>query len=318
MSSRVVVTGAAGMIGSNLLRALNCYGIDDIIAVDNLKDGRKFSNLVGCQISDYIDKLDFLERLDDLGNIDCIFHQGACSKTTEWDGRYMMENNYTYSKKLYQWSMKNNTRLIYASSAAVYGMGANGFRECPDCEAPLNVYGYSKLLFDNYIRFHHKSANFPQVAGLRYFNVYGPYEQHKDSMASVAWHLYQQQKNGTSIKLFGAWDGYEAGMQQRDFIYVADAVAVNIWLYNNKDISGIFNCGSGEARTFKQIAEIIHAQFPKSAIEYIPFPEHLKGSYQSFTQADMHALRAAGFDKPFYDLSEGVKQYISHLENTPV
>ncbi|HID00304.1 MAG TPA: ADP-glyceromanno-heptose 6-epimerase [Piscirickettsiaceae bacterium] len=304
----IIVTGGAGFIGSNLVKALNEMGRSDILVVDNLEKGKKFINLADCDIADYLDKRDFLELIEegeDLGEIEVIFHQGACSTTTEWDGRYMMDNNYEYSKTLLNYALEYAIPFIYASSASVYGDGSRGFSEQRDHEHPLNVYAYSKFQFDQYVRQLLPEAN-SQVVGLRYFNVYGPREQHKGSMASVPFHLYNQLKRGENPKLFGAYDGYGPGEQKRDFIYVADVVDVNLWLWQHPQVRGLYNCGTGQAQSFRELAQAVIDWFGRGEIEYIPFPEHLKGAYQSFTQADMHALRAAGYDKPFKRVQEAI------------
>lgn len=306
-----VVTGGAGFIGSNIIEGLNRKGETDILVVDNLENGRKFINLVDLNILDYEDKRDFINRIETkstLGKIDCIIHMGACSATTEWDGRYMMDNNFVYTKSLYQYAQDHKIPFLYASSAAVYG-GSPVFKEDPAHEGPLNVYGYSKLLFDNYLR---RQTPKSQVAGFRFFNVYGPREQHKGSMASVAFHHNTQltQRNGT-VKLFGSYDGYEAGEQKRDFVYVKDAVKVLLWFIEHPEKSGIFNLGTGRAQSFNDIANAVIDHHGKGRIEYIDFPEHLKNAYQSFTQADISTLRNAGYEHPFYSVEQGVADYLS-------
>ncbi len=309
----IIVTGGAGMIGSNIVAGLNAEGLTDIGVVDDLSNGHKFTNLVELSISDYFHKSDFIEQLEAgaFQNIECIFHQGACSATTEWDGKYMMENNYQYSKRLYHWCMNNEVRFIYASSAAVYGNGDNGFRERVDCEQPKNVYGYSKWLFDQYLRLQPQTKT--QTVGLRYFNVYGQNEQHKGSMASVAWHLHQQMLRSENPKLFDAWDGYAAGEQQRDFISVEDVVKVNLWLFRHPQVQGIFNCGTGRAEPFNAVAEAVIDFHGKGSIEYIDFPDHLKGAYQNYTQADMSALQQAGYSDAFLSVKAGVQKYLQSL-----
>ncbi len=315
----IIVTGGAGFIGSNLVKALNAQGRRDILVVDDLEKGKKFINLADSDIADYLDKRDFIELIEedeDLGEIEAIFHQGACSTTTEWDGRYMMENNYEYSKSLLNYALERKIPFIYASSASVYGDGARGFAEARENEFPLNVYAYSKFQFDQYVREILPDAE-SQVVGLRYFNVYGPREQHKGSMASVPFHLYNQLMRGENPKLFGAYDGYGPGEQRRDFIYVEDVVSVNLWLQQNPHVSGLYNCGTGNAQTFKELAQAVIDWFGKGEIEYIPFPEHLKGAYQSFTEANMQALREAGYDKPFKTVQEGVPLYLDWLSKAP-
>lgn len=312
----LVVTGGAGFIGSNLVKALNEKGFDNIVVVDDLTDGHKFINIADCSIADYLDSEDFLAAINQgqFSSVAAIFHQGACSATTEWNGRYMMKNNFEYSKSLLHHCLNNNIQFVYASSAAVYG-GNQSFIEQAEFEQPLNVYGYSKLLFDQYVR-RLVDFNRPycQVAGLRYFNVYGPREQHKGSMSSVAYHLHQQLKKGDTVKLFEGSGGYEAGEQRRDFIYVADTVEVNIWLLENPEVSGIFNVGSGRSQTFNDVANAVLAFNKRGAIEYIAFPEGLKEAYQSYTEANIDQLRAAGYDAEFKTVEQGVSQYLAWLE----
>jgi len=307
----MIVTGAAGFIGCNLLKDLNEKGCTNITAVDDLTDGKKFAHLANAQIADYLDYEDFLEMILEDEHfeepIEAIFHQGACSTTTEWNGRYMMANNYEYSKVLLHYCLARKIPFIYASSAAVYG-GSDTFKEELKYEKPLNVYGYSKYLFDQYVRQLLSEAK-SQIVGLRYFNVYGPQEDHKGSMASVAWHLMNQLKKGNTITLFEGYDGYGEGEQKRDFVFVEDAVKVNLWFLTHPDKSGIFNCGTGEAREFNVIAKTVLKLHGKGKLEYIPFPEHLKGAYQSFTQADMSNLRKIGYQEKFTSLEEGVKKY---------
>ncbi|QFT83356.1 ADP-L-glycero-D-manno-heptose-6-epimerase [Halomonas sp. THAF12] len=315
----IVVTGGAGFIGSNLVKALNERGRNDVLVVDDLSDGTKFVNLADCTLGDYLDKDDFLARVkaalngetSHLPPIEAIFHEGACSDTTEWDGRFMLENNFEYSKELLHFCQLKGIPFIYASSAATYG-GSEVFREEPEHEKPLNVYGYSKLLFDQYVRARHDEFE-SQVVGFRYFNVYGPREQHKGKMASVAYHHHTQISGGQDLKLFGAWDGYEAGMQSRDFIYVGDVVDVNLWFLDHPEASGIFNLGTGRAEPFKAIGEAVVDYYGKGKIEYIDFPDELKGRYQSYTRADITRLREAGYDREFHTVAEGVKAYLEWL-----
>ena len=312
----IIVTGGAGFIGSNIVKGLNERGREDILVVDNLKEGRKFRNLVDCEILDFIDKEDFIGKVSsgvDLGEkVDVIFHEGACSSTTEWDGKYIMSNNYEYSKLLLHYCLENNAAYLYASSAAVYG-GGQVFSESREHEAPLNVYGYSKFLFDQYVRRILPAAK-NQIAGFRYFNVYGPREQHKGSMASVAYHLNQQLKAGENPRLFAGCDGYGDGEQRRDFIYIGDVVDVNLWFMDNPGTSGIFNLGTGRCQSFKDVGLAVLGWYGKGEIEYIPFPDHLRGCYQSFTEADISVLRAAGYDKPFKSVEEGVPLYMEWLK----
>jgi len=313
----IIVTGGAGFIGSNIVKALNLRGREDILVVDNLADGSKFRNLVDCEIMDYLDKEEFIGRLTGAAGfghpVETIFHEGACSSTTERDGRYMMQNNYEYSRQLLHYCLDNCVTCLYASSAAVYG-GGEVFRESREYESPLNVYGYSKFLFDQYVRRLLPTASC-QVAGFRYFNVYGPREQHKGSMASVASHLHHQIESGEAPQLFAGCNGYADGEQRRDFIHVDDAVDVNLWFMDNPGKSGIFNVGTGCCQTFNDVANAVIRWHGKGAIEYIPFPDNLRGRYQSHTEADISALRAAGYDKPFMTVEEGVPLYMEWLKN---
>lgn len=311
----IIVTGGAGFIGSNLVRMLNQKGHQDILVVDNMKDGHKFRNLTDCDIHDYMDKHEFMTRLekgDSFGNVRAIMHQGACSVTTEWDGAYMMRNNFTCSKMLLHHCLDHKIPFIYASSAAVYGK-TRVCKEQRAHEAPLNVYGYSKFLFDQYVRQLFPLAK-SQVTGLRYFNVYGPREGHKGSMASVAFQLYHQHKAHGKVKLFDGSDGYGPGEQRRDFVYVQDAAAVNVWFLEHPEKSGIFNVGTGRSQTFNEVANALLAYFQRGQLEYIPFPAHLRGCYQSFTQADIGELRSAGYSDKFLSVQEGVPRYMQWLD----
>lgn len=313
----ILVTGGAGMIGANLLQALNAQGRDDLLVVDDLTDGRKFANLVDARIADYEDRDRFYRRIEageSLGPVEAIFHQGACSTTTEWDGRLMMELNYRSSRLLFDYAQREGIPFIYASSAAVYGNSLD-FAETPANERPLNVYAYSKKLFDDYVRANARDDRAP-VVGLRYFNVYGPYEAHKGGMASVAFHLFNLVAAGEPARLFGAHDGYGPGQQSRDFIHAADVAAVNLWAWQS-GARGVFNCGTGRARPFLDVAEAVVAAVGKGRIEFIDFPGHLVGRYQSFTRADISALRAAGYAREFIDVREGVTRYVEWLMRRP-
>ena len=312
----IIVTGGAGFIGSNIVKGLNERGREDVLVVDDLKDGTKFLNLVDCEIMDYMDKDDFIKQVQSgagFGDgVDAIFHEGACSATTEWDGRYMMGNNYEYSKTLLHYCLENNAAYLYASSASVYGAGSV-FTETKQFESPLNVYGYSKYLFDQYVRRLLPTASC-QIAGFRYFNVYGPREQHKGSMASVAYHLSQQLNAGENPRLFEGCDGYGNGEQRRDFIYIDDVVDVNLWFLDNPGKSGIVNLGTGRCQSFNDVANAVVDWYGRGEIEYIPFPDHLRGRYQSFTEADMSALLELGYDKPFKSVEQGVPLYMDWLK----
>jgi ADP-L-glycero-D-manno-heptose 6-epimerase len=326
----IVVTGAAGFIGANLVKALNERGMKNIIAVDNLTRADKFRNLVDCDIADYVDKHDFIARIQAGhydGEIDAIFHEGACSDTMEGDGHYMMENNYRYSMILLDWCQDQDVQFLYASSAATYG-STDTFREERQYEGPLNVYGYSKFLFDQIVRQRVAKAPSTQIVGFRYFNVYGPRETHKGRMASVAFHNYNQFRADGRVKLFEGSHGYGNGGQQRDFVFVDDVAKVNLFFLDHPQKSGIFNLGSGRAQSFNDVAvaavngcrkaknevplnlEELRAQ---GLLEYIAFPEALKGKYQAFTQADLTKLREAGYDAPMATVEEGVARYMEWL-----
>lgn len=325
----VIVTGGAGFIGANLVKALNARGISDVLVVDDLTQADKFSNLVDCDIADYVDRSDYL-RLIQAGRsrqrIKAVFHQGACSDTMEHNGAYMMANNFEYSKAVLHDCQNRRIPLIYASSAAVYGAG-KVFREERAHEAPLNVYGYSKLLFDQYVRRALPKKTAP-IVGLRYFNVYGDREQHKGRMASVAFHHFQQFKSDGKVRLFEGNDGYAAGEQRRDFVSVEDVVAVNLFFLDHPRRSGIYNVGTGRSQPFNDVALAVVNTFRErraappvgiaeaqssGLIEYIPFPEGLKGRYQSFTQADVSALRKSGYRRELLNVEQGVARYVRRL-----
>ena len=345
---KIIVTGAAGFIGANIIAGLNARGISNIIAVDDLTQGDKFANLADLQIADYIDARSFYTQFaaGHFGKVEAAFHEGACSDTMELNGQYMMENNFEVSKLLFAACQAQGTRLLYASSAATYGHatpdqslqgGSDTFKESPEFEKPLNVYGYSKLLFDQYLRralgaqFQNASA---QTVGFRYFNVYGPREQHKGRMASVAFHQHGQFKAIGRVKLFGEYGGYAAGEQKRDFVFIDDVVAVNLWFFDNPAKSGIFNLGSGRAQPFNDVAQAVIDTLSKNtnsianndhialtsgenflkSVDYVPFPDALRGKYQCFTQADLRALRSAGCMHQFADVATGVGAYMRWLE----
>ncbi|KQQ40282.1 ADP-L-glycero-D-mannoheptose-6-epimerase [Duganella sp. Leaf126] len=330
----ILVTGGAGFIGSNIVHALSRRGGEAIFVVDNLKRPEKFLNMVDADVVDYMGKEEFIERLgrgEFAGKFSAVFHEGACSDTMEMDGEYMMRNNFRYSVALFQFCQKEEIPFIYASSAAVYG-AEEGFIEDRAGERPLNVYGYSKFLFDQYVR------NFwtthgdrgPQVVGLRYFNVYGPREFHKGNMASVPLHQYRQFLADGQVRLFGDYDGYAAGTQTRDFVYIDDVVSVNLFFLDHPNKSGIFNLGTGRAQPFNDIAVAVVNNLTPAAgaltldelvknrlLEYVAFPDKLKGKYQSYTQANIAKLRAIGYDRPFHDVNAGVTAYIAWLKANP-
>ena len=341
---KIVVTGAAGFIGSNIITGLNARGVTDITAVDDMTEGDKFRNLADLQIADYVDADDFYDLFAEgaFGDVDAVFHEGACSDTMEPDGKYMMDNNYTLSCELFQSCQEQGTRLLYASSAATYGHampnaaapdGTSAFSESPEHEKPLNVYGYSKLLFDQRLRrelgarFEHATA---QVAGFRYFNVYGPREQHKGRMASVAFHQFNQYQSEGKVKLFGPYGGFGAGEHMRDFVFIDDVVAINLWFLDHPEQSGIFNLGTGTAQPFNDVAIAVVNSLRRSEgqaalstdeaalrglIQYIDFPTALVGKYQSYTRADLSALRASGCNHVFADVPTGVGRYVKWLND---
>ena len=326
----IIVTGAAGFIGSNIVKALNRRGETDIIAVDNLTNGHKFRNLADCDIAHYLDKHEFIRQVREHlvpHDIRAVFHQGACSNTMEHNGQYMMENNYQYSLDLLDWCQDERIPFLYASSAAVYGKGT-AFREERALEKPLNVYGYSKFLFDQVVRRRIAQGLTAQVVGFRYFNVYGMREQHKGRMASVAYHHFNQYRSQGYVNLFGAYENYGNGEHSRDFVSVEDVAKVNLYFFDNFEKSGIFNLGTGRSQPFNDLAvatvnacraaegkpklslaELVEQQL----IRYIPFPEDLAGKYQSFTQADTEKLRAAGYADDFYTVEQGVERYVAWL-----
>ena len=309
----IIVTGGAGFIGSNLIRGLNKKGINDIIVVDNLENSKKHRNLNSLEFIDFIDKEDFIENINIFRNekVDTIFHQGACTDTMEFNGRFMMGNNYNYSKILLQFAIDKNIRFIYASSAAVYGSGKNGFEEIKNCEYPLNIYAFSKYMFDQHVRRILEKTNI-QIVGLRYFNVYGKQENHKGKMASVILHFFNQVQNDRKLKLFKGSEKFK-----RDFVYVEDIIDINLFFLENNLKRGIFNCGTGKAESFLKVAEIIkNLSCNDIKIEFIPFPEELSGKYQYFTQAELSNLRKAGYSNEFTNINDGIENYIKILNKT--
>lgn len=309
-----IVTGGAGFVGSNLVRELNRRGHTDILVVDNLTRGDKARNLADLTLADYMDKQEFRARLD-AGTLDlspeAVFHNGACSDTMEADGRYMMANNYGDSRALLHWCLARKVPFVYASSAATYG-ASRSFVPVPANERPLNVYGYSKLAFDQHVRSLLPAIQSP-VMGLRYFNVFGPREQHKGRMMSVLHQLLRQLQEQGVCRLFEGTDGYPDGGQERDFIHVGDIVAINLHFGSGGMAKGIVNAGTGLARSFNDIARTLIAHLGQGRIEYIPFPAELVGKYQSFTQADVQSLREAGYTAPFTTLEAGIAATLAEL-----
>lgn len=318
-----IVTGGAGFIGSNLVHELNSHGISDILIVDNLKDPRKLFNLHGAKFVDYMDKVEFRRAIKEnalgLPRVEAVFHQGACSNTLVDDGVYMMDNNYAYSRDVLGYAIRQDAPLVYASTAAVYGLSGPGhFTPTLENEKPLNVYGFSKLVFDHYVRSQIPDAKIPiTVVGLRYFNVYGPREQHKDRMASVLHHFSKQIREQGEVKLFEGSGGYGNGEQRRDFVYVRDLARLNMFFAQvgpwapkdgrRKKYQAVVNAGSGRARTFNEVASCLMSIFGKVPLKYVPFPADLSSRYQHFTEADLTGLRQAGCDLEFTQIEDGIK-----------
>lgn len=314
----IIVTGGAGFIGSNIVRALNERGRTDIMIVDDLGDGDKFKNLIGLRFMDYQHKDDFLKLVTGNAafgsNVEAIFHQGACSDTMQYDVNFMMRTNYDYSKELLRFCIRKQIPLIYASSASVYGMGKKGFREDESCENPLNPYAFSKLMFDRYVR-QFLNASKSKIIGLRYFNVFGPQESHKGKMASIFYQIYKRMKLGGGPRLFKGTDGYGDGEQKRDFIYVKDVAKINLWCLDSDVANGIYNCGTGHAHTFNAVAKaMIESMHSKLKTTYCDFPDELRGKYQSFTEADMKNLAAAGYKGGFTNFVIAVEEYCQFLD----
>lgn len=314
----IIVTGGAGFIGSCIVRTLNDAGRSDVIIVDNVAATDKWMNMRNKKYIRYIHKNAFLQELPTLENIEAIIHMGAQSSTTERDFDYLYENNFEYTKALWNYCAEKQISFIYASSAATYGDGELGFDDRMDIDKlrPLNGYGYSKQLFDQWVKY--QAMTFPlQHVGLKFFNVYGPNEYFKGSMASMVFHGYKQILEGGKIKLFKSCNpNYADGGQLRDFVYVKDICSVIEWLLQHKDVSGLFNVGTGNAQSFRELAEAtFQAMDMHSNIEYIDMPEHLKRKYQYYTQANISKLRQVGYNKDFMNLEQGVRDYVTnHLQ----
>jgi ADP-L-glycero-D-manno-heptose 6-epimerase len=312
----IIVTGGAGFVGSHVVQALNARGRTDIVVVDELEDGHKLLNLVGLEIEDLIDRRDFLARIaaerEFPGPVTAVLHQGACADTTAWNGNHVLERNYDDSRALLRYCSERAIPFIYASSAAVYGSGS-GFRVQPADEAPQNLYALSKLLFDQWVRRLGSKAT-AQIVGLRYFNVYGPREGHKGEQASVPYKHWNQMRARTSVDLFEGSGGYGNGEQQRDFVWVEDCARVNLWFLDHPEHSGIYNVGTGQARSFNDLASAVLRHFGRGEIRYVPFPAGLREHYQSYTRADIAPLRGIGYDAPFVPIEEGVPRYMEWLD----
>lgn len=316
VSGKIIVTGGAGFIGRNLVAGLNERGIDNILVVDELGTSEKWQNLVGLRYEDYLDKAAFRERIlaDQIDGVRAIIHMGACSATTERDASYLADNNYRVTRELCEWCLTHGARFVYASSAATYGDGSLGYSDddaVTPTLRPLNMYGYSKHMFDLWAL---RKGLFRMIAGLKYFNVYGPYEDHKDDMRSVVHKAYEQVLDSGRVRLFKSYQpDYADGEQVRDFVYVKDAVDLTLHLVEHPEVSGLFNCGTGQARSWKALAEaVFKAMGREPNIEFIEMPESLREKYQYFTQAEMNKIRAAGYDHGFTSLEDGVKNYVQN------
>lgn len=313
-----IITGAAGFIGSCIVRSLNDAGTDDILVVDHIAETEKWLNLRNKYYLAYIHKDRFLKQLPSFKDIQAVIHMGACSSTTERDFDYLYRNNFEYTKTLWNWCAENGVPFIYASSAATYGDGSCGFDDEGDIDLlqPLNGYGYSKQLFDLWVK--HQATVFPpQHVGLKFFNVYGPNEYFKGSMASMVYHGYKQIQSEGKVRLFRSCNPtYRDGEQLRDFVYVKDVCRVILWLLEHPNVSGLFNVGTGQAQSFRKLAEATFRALGREPnIEYIPMPEHLREKYQYYTKAEMSKLRQAGYDAPFMNVEEGAADYVqSYLD----
>lgn len=314
----IVVTGGAGFIGSCIVRALNAEGIEDIIIVDDIASTEKWMNIRNKRYKEYVHKTCFLERLRIYEDITVIIHMGAQSSTTEKNFDYLWNNNFEYTKSLWKYCAENQIRFIYASSAATYGDGSQGFDDYDDIDKlmPLNGYGYSKQAFDIWVK--HWADKYPlQYTGLKFFNVYGPNEYYKDSMASMIFHGFHQIKEMGKIRLFKSYHTeYQDGGQQRDFVYVKDICDIVLWILKNPDVNGVYNVGTGQARSFNDLAvSLFKAMDLTPNIEYIDMPESLKEKYQYYTKAEMKKIQQAGYKRTFYSLEDGVKDYVQNYLN---
>lgn len=316
MSDLFVVTGGAGFIGRNIVAALNERGEENILIVDRLGTDDKWKNLVGLDFFDFIDIDDFRAGInaEGLKDVKTVFHMGACSDTTERDADYLLDNNYGYTCECCAWCVENGIRFIYASSAATYGDGSRGYDDDEDllpALRPLNMYGYSKHMFDLWAR---RNGLFKMIAGLKYFNVYGPYEEHKGDMRSVVNKAHGQIGETGEVGLFKSYrPEYADGEQLRDFIYVKDAVAQTLWLHDNPNVSGIFNCGSGQARAWIDLAKATFAAMGREEkIRFIDMPEQLRGKYQYHTEAEMEKIRSEGFNHRARSLEDGIEDYVGN------
>lgn len=316
MARRIIITGAAGFIGRNVVAELNLHGNDELLLVDALGTDDKWRNLLGLRFEDLLSPEAFLSHIeqDRLDKPQAIIHLGACSATTERNADFLLRNNYRYTRSLCEWSVRNNVRFVYASSAATYGDGGQGYSDSDASTLslrPMNMYGYSKHMFDLWALKHNL---FSTIVGLKYFNVFGPYEDHKGDMRSVVSKSYEQIRQAGKVELFKSYrPEYADGEQMRDFIYVRDAVSVTLYFALHTRIGGLFNCGTGKARTWKDLVTAVFAAMNlPPRIDFIPMPEHLQGKYQYFTQAETAKLRSAGYNAEFTSLEDAVADYIQN------
>lgn len=319
MKKPIVVTGAGGFIGRNVVAELNARGYDNLLLVDSLGRDEKWRNLLGLEYEDFLDPDEFLTSVEKgkVAEFDALIHLGACSSTTEHNADFLLRNNYHYTRTLCEYCLRENTRFIYASSAATYGDGSHGYSDDVDqlpILRPLNMYGYSKHMFDLWAR---KHKLFDRIAALKYFNVFGPYEDHKCDMRSMVAKSYEQIRKSAKVELFKSYrPDYADGEQKRDFIYVKDAVAMTLHFLTHRDGGGLFNCGTGQARSWKDLATSVFAAMDVPArIEFIEMPAVLQGKYQYFTEAPMEKMRKAGYQTPFTSLEAAVSDYVTTYLN---